>query len=83
MTASADISVAKTLLSGNPVAGGSATWQIVVRDSGPSDAADVVIDDTAPTGVSFTGSVDNPGVRDHRREPALCRRCGGQQRPGA
>ena len=56
VTASADLSVVKTLLSGTPVAGGSATWQLVVSNAGPSQAANVVLDDTAPTGVTFTST---------------------------
>ena len=56
VTASADVSVVKTLLSGNPVAGGTATWQMVVQNAGPSQAANVVLDDAAPTGVTFTSA---------------------------
>ena len=56
VTASADVSVVKTLLSGNPVAGGAATWQLVVHNAGPSQAANVVLDDTAPAGVTFTAT---------------------------
>ena len=56
VTASADVSVVKTLLSGNPVAGGAVTWQLVVQNAGPSQAANVVLDDTAPTGVTFTST---------------------------
>ncbi len=56
VTASADVSVVKTLLSGNPVAGGAATWQLVVHNAGPSQATNVVLDDNAPTGVTFTAT---------------------------
>ncbi|OLF15956.1 hypothetical protein BU204_18790 [Actinophytocola xanthii] len=49
----ADVSVLTRLSSGPPVAGGRATWQVVVHNGGPSAAAGVVVDDRAPAGVRF------------------------------
>ncbi len=54
IAASADLSLTKTLVTGAPVAGGAATWQLVVANAGPSDAQNVAVDDTAPAGVTFT-----------------------------
>ena len=54
VTASADVSVTKTLLSGSPVAGGQVRWQIATHNDGPSTARAVVVDDAAPPGVTFT-----------------------------
>ena len=62
MTAAADLSAVKTVLSGSPVAGGQVRWQIVVGNAGPSDAAAVVLDDTPPAGVTFTASSTGTGA---------------------
>jgi len=58
VAASADIGVIKAL-SGSAVAGGNAVYNITVGNNGPSDAANVTVDDTPGAGltlVSVTGS---------------------------
>lgn len=62
VTASADVSTTKTFLSGNPVAGGSVRWQIVVANAGPSQALAVSLTDTAPSGVIFTAATTDTGT---------------------
>ena len=62
VTASADVSAVKSVLSGSPVAGGQVRWQILVGNAGPSDAAAVVLDDTPPAGVTFTASSTGTGT---------------------
>ena len=58
--AAADVSVVKTLLSGTPVAGGTATWQLVVQNAWPLQAANVVLTDAAPSGVTFESTSPSP-----------------------
>ncbi|SDE61004.1 isopeptide-forming domain-containing fimbrial protein [Auraticoccus monumenti] len=53
--ASADLSADKSLLEA-PVAGEDVRWQVTVTNGGPSDATDVTLVDTAPTGVTFTAA---------------------------
>lgn len=62
VTTSADLAASKTLLGGDPVAGGALTWQILVTNDGPSTAVDVTLSDTAPVGVTFTGSTTDVGT---------------------
>lgn len=62
VTTSADLSAVKSVLSGNPVAGGTVQWQIVVRNAGPSAANQVVLADTAAPGVSFTAAMTGTGT---------------------
>ena len=62
VTSSADLSAVKSVLSGNPVAGGQVKWQIVVHNAGPSQASLVTLDDQAPTGVTFTASTQGAGT---------------------
>lgn len=52
----ADLSVAKTSLTPNPVAGGSVSFQVVVRNCGPSNVAGAVLTDSLPPQVT-PGSV--------------------------
>jgi len=56
IVASVDLSVAKALVGDDLVAGGEATWRIVVANAGPSAAADVVVIDTLPTGLAYAGA---------------------------
>ena len=49
---SADLAVGKVITSGPPVAGDTITFRVVVRNSGPSDASDVVMVDEVPEGIS-------------------------------
>ncbi|OYN96869.1 hypothetical protein CGZ96_11275 [Enemella evansiae] len=58
---SADVSVTKTLLTANPVAGAPIAWQVTVRNAGPSIARAVSVDDPAPTGVRITGGTPDTG----------------------
>ncbi|MTD14814.1 DUF11 domain-containing protein [Nakamurella sp. YIM 132087] len=72
VTTSADLSVRKTVLSGNPVAGGSVQWQIVVRNLGPSAATAVTVDDTPATGVTFTSAATGTGTCSVTGGPLHC-----------
>ena len=58
---SADVSVTKTLLTENPVAGAPVSWQITIRNAGPSTARGITLDDPAPTGVTITGGTPDAG----------------------
>jgi len=62
VTTSADISAVKSVVSGSPVAGGQVRWQVLVGNTGPSDAAAVVLDDTPPVGVTFTATSTGTGT---------------------
>ena len=57
VTTAADLVVAKTDLVDPAYAGGEILYQIVVTNTGPSDARNVVITDTLPAGTSFVGAV--------------------------
>ena len=58
----ADLSIEKTHV-GDFVAGDSGTYQFVVNNAGPSDAASPVrITDTLPDGLTYTGSTDVEGT---------------------
>jgi uncharacterized repeat protein (TIGR01451 family)/LPXTG-motif cell wall-anchored protein len=54
--ASVDLSATKTLVEDALVAGGEATWRIVVANAGPSAAVDVIAVDTLPVGLTYAGS---------------------------
>jgi uncharacterized repeat protein (TIGR01451 family)/CSLREA domain-containing protein len=57
-TASADVSISKAD-SVDPVqAGSQLTYTLTVDNAGPSDAADVVVTDTLPAGVTFVSASD-------------------------
>ncbi len=58
VSASADLSVAKTVSPNPAVPGETVTYQIVVNNAGPSAAADVKITDTIPT--ELTGVTVSP-----------------------
>ena len=55
ITASADLAIVK---SGPPTvtASGTVTYSLVVVNNGPSDAANLVVDDTLPAGVTFVSA---------------------------
>lgn len=61
VTEEAEISVTKTRTSANPaVAGGTATFEVVVSNAGPSDASDVTATDLLPSGMTIV-SASGPG----------------------
>lgn len=66
ITPLADLSITKSDQVDPVIAGGELTYTITVANAGPSDASDVVVTDTLPSGVSLvstTGCVeDNTGV---------------------
>jgi uncharacterized repeat protein (TIGR01451 family)/fimbrial isopeptide formation D2 family protein len=53
---SADLAVAKTSLMNPAHAGQEILYQIIVTNTGPSDARNVVITDTLPVGTTYSGS---------------------------
>ncbi|HEX7134065.1 MAG TPA: DUF11 domain-containing protein, partial [Iamia sp.] len=55
VVASIDLSIEKALVEDDLVAGGEATWRIVVANAGPSAAVDVVVVDTLPAGLTYAG----------------------------
>jgi uncharacterized repeat protein (TIGR01451 family) len=56
------LEVAKRDLADPATAGGQLTYEIVVRNLGPSDAQNVVISDTLPTSTTYVSSVPSAGV---------------------
>ena len=56
ITTSADLTIAKTATDSPFVPGQPISWNLVVGNAGPSDAAGVVVADTAPPGVLFTSA---------------------------
>ena len=62
MVTNADLSIEKTHV-GDFVAGAGGTYEFVVDNAGPSDAASPVrITDTLPDGLTYTGSTDVEGT---------------------
>lgn len=61
VVARADLSVSKSVMPDPMISGGLSTYQIVVRNAGPSTAHDVVIIDQLPEGLSIV-SVQAPGT---------------------
>ena len=53
ITTSADLTITKVLTPTSPVAGQPATYTITVSQNGPSDAADVTVNDPLPSAVLF------------------------------
>ncbi len=51
----ADLSIDKAASSSTVVAGSNATFTLTVSNAGPSDASNVVVADTLPTGMTITG----------------------------
>lgn len=65
ITASADVSVVKSFIGDDLIAGAStATWEIVVSNNGPSDAADVVVSDELPDTASAVSITSTAGLCD-------------------
>ncbi len=58
-TASATLTILKTANEANVIPGNTASYTIVVSNTGPSDATSVVVSDTTPAGLSF---VSNSGA---------------------
>ncbi|MEM7093500.1 MAG: hypothetical protein AAF567_10900 [Actinomycetota bacterium] len=56
---SADVSIVKDAVEATAVAGSTMTWTLAVTNAGPSQAADVVVTDSLPSGLSVV-SVDRP-----------------------
>ena len=59
----ANLVTVKTLASGNatPTVGDTVTFQIVVSNNGAAQATNVTLNDSLPTGISFTGSTVSQG----------------------
>lgn len=53
---SADVSVSKTQLTANPVAGGQVVYRLDIGNAGPSDAQAVSLDETPPAGYAFVAA---------------------------
>ena len=61
-TSLADLSLAKTLVSDELVAGESGRYRLAVANAGPSYAVDVVVTDTLPEGLRYAGGLTSaPG----------------------
>ena len=58
----ADLSLTKSVSPADAVPGDTVTYTLVVSNSGPISSKDVVLSDTVPGGVTFTGST--PGAPD-------------------
>ncbi len=56
---SADLAVFKRARNVAPIAGEQVTFEVVVRNNGPSDAQGVVVTDTVPAGLVFLDQNDN------------------------
>ncbi|MBM7480973.1 DUF11 domain-containing protein [Oerskovia jenensis] len=54
----ADVQVTKTAPSDPPVVGATTVWPLTVTNTGPDDAADVVVGDTLPAGTAFVSGPD-------------------------
>lgn len=63
VTREVDLEMTKTLL-GAIVAGREVLWELSVTNSGPSDASDLVITDTLPTGLTFRSDLSSAGCSD-------------------
>jgi large repetitive protein len=62
VTRSADLTITKTQVSGPVVAGKPVGWTITVRNNGPSDAPAVVVNDTAPLGLTGVTATPSQGT---------------------
>ena len=63
----ADLAVAKTVTTSSPYspnveAGDSLTYTVTLTNKGPYDARSVVLSDSAPAGVTFTGCTASTGT---------------------
>ncbi|HJQ02696.1 MAG TPA: hypothetical protein VJ851_13935, partial [Jatrophihabitans sp.] len=57
VTAKADLAISKTLSSPQLIAGGQASWSLIVSNAGPSAAAGpITVDDPLPAGTSFVSA---------------------------
>lgn len=56
----ADLSMTKNAAAASAVAGTTTSWTIVVSNGGPSDAADVVVSDLLPAGLTFVSNGSDP-----------------------
>jgi uncharacterized repeat protein (TIGR01451 family) len=60
----ADLDIAKAASGDRVVAGGALTYTVVYTNTGPSDAANIRLTDTLPSGVSFGGVITPPSYLD-------------------
>lgn len=60
-TASADVRLTKTASPTAPIAGGPITYTITATNFGPSDAQNVVVTDTLPSGVTIASATSSRG----------------------
>jgi uncharacterized repeat protein (TIGR01451 family)/fimbrial isopeptide formation D2 family protein len=67
----ADLSIEKT--AGGAVAGGQASWTIIVRNAGPTDAQGVVVRDALPAGTAFSSAAPSQGDCTGSGAEATCR----------
>lgn len=57
----ADLSIVKTATPGPVAAGSNLTYTLTVTNSGPADAAGVVVNDTLPSGVTWVSTTPSQG----------------------
>ena len=55
----AELEIDKELLTLNPVAGGLVSFRVTVTNDGPSDARDVLVEDSFPVGLNYLGDTDS------------------------
>jgi uncharacterized repeat protein (TIGR01451 family) len=67
----ADISVMGTLVGGSAVAGDNITYFVVVTNTGPNNAQNVVLSDLLPTQTTFVSTVQNSGPTFLLTNPAV------------
>ncbi len=69
---SADMSITKRLTTGPLVPGTSERYELVVTNSGPSDAQSVVVSDTLPSGLTATAATTTAGTCGHDGVTVTC-----------
>ena len=62
--ASADLSLSKTVNDASPNLGNQVTFTLTANNAGPDDAANIVIQDTLPAGMTFVSSTPSLGSYD-------------------
>ncbi|PKB18980.1 gliding motility-associated C-terminal domain-containing protein [Flavobacterium sp. 5] len=64
VTATADLSLTKTLIGGNtsPLVGASISFQVITTNNGPQDVTGVQVKDLLPTGYTYIGSAPSTGT---------------------
>ena len=62
--ASADLSLAKTVNDATPNLGDEVTFTLTANNDGPDDAADIVVQDSIPTGMTLVSSIPSAGTFD-------------------